>query len=376
MTLQVTWQKRLTAFARDGAIVVAVSLGLLLSAEIALRLFWPQELTGTPLRGEPFAGPDSVLGMRYTPGAVWRFTSPEYSVVYAINNDGFRDTGEQPSSPGAPRILLLGDSFTFGQGVNADETWAALAERQLRSQGHAFDMINAGVQGMDTRSELVLLRRLARQHDVDAVVVGFLINDLYTNEADVPAGRSGSAAEEDGQGDGKTRPSVYRRIGDLQGLHLVALARRLVSSLDAVYIALYLAHPGRGNYLRVPLSEAAGRQLQITDMLFRQMAALCDSIGKPLVVLSIPQQFQVLYVKAGRRSERVVVDYYDRHFARLADSTGFTWVASLPDMVDAARGPNELFHRIDGHLTAYGNAALAKVFMRRVVVPLFANDLQ
>lgn len=365
---------RLTTFMRDTVIVLAVSLGLMLVLEVALRLFRPQELAGTAVQGAHFSDFDTLLGIRYIPGAIWRFTHPEYTVVYAINGHGFRDKAERPISKpaGTVRVLLLGDSFTFGQGVNADETWAAVAERELGSQGHAFDLVNAAMQGMDTHSELILLRRLVLHYDVDAVVVGFLINDLYTNRPYAPTVPPGRAAAEDGQLQDRP-PSVFRRIGDFQSLHLVTLARRLVSSVDAAYIALYLALPERRDYLRVPLSDMARQQLQITETLVRQMAAYCDSLGKPLVVLSIPQQFQVLYAKAGRANQSVDIDYYDRHFTRVAKRSGFTWVASQPELVAAARGSRELFHRIDGHLTADGNAVVAGVFVRRVVPAILAK---
>jgi lysophospholipase L1-like esterase len=358
---------QLTRLAQDTAIVLAVSLGLMVALEGALRLFWPQELVDTRVRGAHFANTDSVLGVRYTPNAIWRFRHPEYSVVYAINGQGFRDKAERPYAKpvGTIRVLLLGDSFTFGQGVNSEDTWAALAERELRRQGRTFDLVNAGMQGMDTGSELTLLRRLARRSDADAVVLGFLINDLYTNRADQPPKASDGAADHGPLQE--SSPSVYRRIGEFQGFHLVTLARRLLSSFDAGYIALYLALPERGDYLRVPLSETAHQQLQITEKLLRQMAAYCDSLGKPLIVLSIPQLFQVLYAKTGRTGEKVDVGYYDRHFAGVAAKSGFGWVASLPDLVEAARGSKELFYRLDGHLTTDGNAAVAGVFVRRVV---------
>lgn len=373
---------RLAALGRDAAIVIAVMLGMVGALELGLRAFFPQSLRPASVRGERFSESDAELGLRYVPGAVWRFDHPEYSVEYAINAEGFRDSTARPAvrSPGTLRVLLLGDSFTFGQGVEYEETWPALAGAELarRSPGQV-ELINAAMQGLDTRSELILLRRLAGRLDMDAVVLGFLINDLYTN---VPLDRSGgphrgtAAAEESAESEpawSDIRQSVFRRAADIRTFHLLTLARRAIIASDAAYVSLYLAAPARGEYLRPPLPPAARRQLAVTERLLEQVAAFCDSLGKPLVVLSIPQQFQVLYQARGASGGPMDVRYYDRHFAELAERTGFLWVPALDALTRAAAGDDRLFHRLDGHLTGAGNAVVAEVFLQQVVPHLLAG---
>ena len=363
---------RLKRLARDTAIVIAVSLGLLVGMELLVRLFAPQTLEGTSVRGAHFSAPDSILGYRYLPEAVWRFRHPEYQVEYAINADGFRDTSSHPvpKPPGARRLLLLGDSFTFGQGVTYDETWTVRAEHELARRGETVDLVKAGVQGMDTRTELVLLRRLGRRLAPDLVVVGWLVNDLYTN---IPWEERPDTELPDSTGRwADVRSRVFVKDGARFSSHLLVLARRLVTSNDAAYLNLYLAAPDRGGFLRVPLGEAAERQLHITEGLLRHMAAYSDSIGARLVVLSIPQQFQVLYRRSGRRDSAVDVEFYDRHFSEYAARHGFTWVPTLDAFAGADTGSVDLFYRLDGHLTPAGNAVLAREFLDRVV-PLLAE---
>ncbi|MBA3316574.1 MAG: hypothetical protein H0T50_00585 [Gemmatimonadales bacterium] len=242
--------KRLTGLLRDTAVVLVVSAGLLLGLELALRVLWPQTLSGTSLEGEYFSQADDSLGMRYAPGAVWRFRHPEFTVVYHINPDGFRDsTTHPPEKPaGTTRVLLLGDSFTFGYGVDYDSIWPVLAEEELRRQGRAIELVKAGVEGMDTRTELVLLHRLFQRYQPDAVVVGFLVNDLYSNS---PYGRVVAATP--------VREPGFRLQEHIPRLHLLILARRLVTASDAGYTLLYMGAPQRGEFLRVPRSAAAER---------------------------------------------------------------------------------------------------------------------
>jgi len=352
-----------------------MSIALIAVLELTLRLVFPQTLVPTPIQGERFSVPDTSLGMRYVPGAVWRFHHPEYTVDYAINADGFRrptsSTSHAPSSGG--RALLLGDSFTFGQGVSYEATWGARAEELLRQRGLGFHLINAGVQGMDTRSELLLLRELAPRYRPDAVVLGFLINDLYTN---VPLDTDPNP--ETGSADGpQARQGVFVRAGDIHTFHLLQFARRIVTSSDAMYAKLYLSAPGRGNFLQVPLAARPRRQLAVTEQLLTQLAVDCRTLGIPLVVLSIPQQFQVLYrVTQGARAtnaDDIDVAFYDRYFADLGRRVGFTWVPTL-DVLVQADAPTHLYYRLDGHLSAEGHAVVAGV-VADALVPVIRPSL-
>jgi lysophospholipase L1-like esterase len=331
--------------------------------ELGLRTFFPQVLTGESIRGERFSVDDPELGIRYLPGATWRFRHPEYTVEYAINDRGQRDaTSRAPKKPtGTVRILLLGDSFTFGQGVNYADLWAVLAEKALARQGlDRVDLVKAGRQGMDTRSELLLLRQLAPVYEPDAVVVGFLINDLYTNLPNEGATEALKAADS----------KIFQMKGSALNLHLATLVRRLAISTDQGYVGLYLMNPRRGDYLERPLPARAQEKIAITQALLRELAATCDSVGIPLYVLSIPQQFQVLYQPGP--SSKIEVDLYDREFSRLASAEGFTWVPTLAAFRAAASG-TPLFHRLDGHLTPAGNAVLADTFVREVVPRVLAE---
>ncbi len=344
---------------RDLAIVGGMSIALIAALELTLRIFFPQTLVPTPVLGERFSLPHPSLGMRYVPGAVWRFRHPEYSVEYAINEDGFREPASpvsHPSSPGA-RLLLLGDSFTFGQGVAYEATWGAIAEGLLRQRGVPSRLINAGVQGMDTRSELLLLRELGPRYRPEAVVVGFLINDLYTNISlnTDPGADSGDADWS------RVRDEVFVRASGGRTFHLLQLARRIVTSSDALYTKLYIAAPDRGEFLRPPLSARPRRQLAVTEQLLKQLAAECRALNIPLVVLSIPQQFQVLYrVTQGVQAGDIDVAFYDRYFADLGRRAGFTWVATLDALVEA-EDPARLYFRLDGHLSADGHAVVGGV---------------
>jgi hypothetical protein len=96
-------------------------------------------------------------------------------IDYRINELGFR--GEEidfDKPPGIRRILCLGDSFTFGEGVREENAWP---QRLGRAAGPGFEVINAGVQGYSLDHEATLLFLYVRKMKPDIVVIGFFMND-------------------------------------------------------------------------------------------------------------------------------------------------------------------------------------------------------
>ncbi len=384
------WKARAISWFRDGLIVLTVTFLLLVLLEGGLRLFLPQHLDGEPIRPGPFSVKDELLGSRYVPLAHWRFNHPEYSVEYAINRHGFRDEREHPvpKPEGRTRALLLGDSFTFGQGVNYEEVWTVIAERRLDSlRPNAVELVKVGLQGADQRTQRIMLDRLLTATESDVVIIVFLINDLYSNVPYEPPGPDRPAVADAGATQTvptlastspdtawqQMREQVFTRGGLLGKLHLMALARRIVTAFDAGYNFMYAAAPSRGGYLRLPLDEEPRRQLEITEDLFRDIAVYCRQYGKPLIVMSLPQQFQVLYRRTPEDAGGIDVSFYDRHFSQVAAEHAFSWIPLLDDFL-ADPNPRRLFYRLDGHLTPAGNELVARTFLEKVV-PLIDSTI-
>jgi len=100
-------------------------------------------------------------------------------VTMDINSLGFRDVEPAPRQPGELRILALGDSITWGDYLQADETWVERAERHLGKAlpGRRVGVINAGVGDIGLKEELDLLEETGLSLAPDLVVVGFYLND-------------------------------------------------------------------------------------------------------------------------------------------------------------------------------------------------------
>lgn len=95
--------------------------------------------------------------------------------TYTLNNDGFNETKDyQVEKPqNTFRIIVLGDSFTFGQFINTKENWTELLETKLNSELEnviKIEVINLGVAGYDVPYIVETYQRRGKKYDPDLVV--------------------------------------------------------------------------------------------------------------------------------------------------------------------------------------------------------------
>ena len=106
-----------------------------------------------------------------------------------INPEGLRGPKHSlKKAVGSKRILVLGDSFTWGAGVGDDETFSHILETLL--QGKA-EVINTGVNGYGTDQEFLFLKSEGFKYEPDLVMVTFVPNDIENNLLDFDRGGAG-----------------------------------------------------------------------------------------------------------------------------------------------------------------------------------------
>ncbi|MEM7792641.1 MAG: GDSL-type esterase/lipase family protein, partial [Verrucomicrobiota bacterium] len=102
-------------------------------------------------------------------------------VSHKTNSLGFRgDEFTIPKSSQLVRITALGDSFTFGEGVKDEDTYAEKLEALLQDQeddAREFEVYNFGVGGFNTEQAVRLFEDLVIQVNPDHVVLGYTLND-------------------------------------------------------------------------------------------------------------------------------------------------------------------------------------------------------
>ena len=132
---------------------------------------------------------DAIRGQRLAPGYEGWFAG----VPVRINSLGFRDRQEysleKPTN--TFRIIVLGDSVTFGHGTLDNTTYPYLLEQQLKKwrPDVAWEVWNLGVPGYNSGQELAYLEQIGPQADPDLVIVGFYPNDFSGDNAPAVRGR-------------------------------------------------------------------------------------------------------------------------------------------------------------------------------------------
>jgi hypothetical protein len=171
--------RKLVTIALPAALVAALVAAL--AIEVWVRIVW-DEARGTP----GFFLTDAARGQRLAPGYDGWFAG----VPVRINSLGFRDRRDYAldKPPNTLRILVLGDSVTFGHGTLDDTTYPYLLEQRLRGwrPDVNWEVWNLGVPGYNTRQELDYLKEIGPRAQPDVVVVGFYPNDFTGSNAPQP----------------------------------------------------------------------------------------------------------------------------------------------------------------------------------------------
>jgi len=124
----------------------------------------------------PSADPDIVYELKPNIDTCW------LGVRISTNADAVRAARRyaRPKPAGTWRVLLLGDSQTFGAGVDLDDTWGARVERELAAlaPATAVEVVNAGVPGYNTAQEAAHFLRHGHSYEPDCVIVLAIGNDF------------------------------------------------------------------------------------------------------------------------------------------------------------------------------------------------------
>lgn len=155
----------------------------LLTLEVALQLVEATPLWRILPVVEPILGqPDRDIGYAFTPGIEGTWVRENRARV-RINSLGLRGPEIERMKPaGTRRIGLTGDSMVEALQVGNDETFAALAERELRRRGNAVEVVNLAMSGNGPLRQLVRLEKFGLPLGLDLVVMYSSAGDFVSGE--------------------------------------------------------------------------------------------------------------------------------------------------------------------------------------------------
>lgn len=350
---------------RPGASVLMVLLSVLaglLLAEGVVRVAYPQRLYYNVSQW------DADVGFIPIPNVESRQRTLEYDMLIRINSRGMRDREfDALKPPRTVRIGVFGDSFTFGEGVAAEDTYPKVLERlfnedpRISASGWRVEVLNFGIGKTGTSHQLAWYRKEGRRYGLDLVVVGFLAgNDFGDNLAGVYRLVDGRLVH-----DAQAYSSV-RRIQSIvyavpgyrwasERSHLLNLVRVAATSVD-----------DRGRY-----AEARGqdeqtdrRAVELTRRLLAQFREDVTADGARFVMINLPARGQQPMTQAQADS---APKPYLRRLARLQPlvlEDGVDLLDLVP--VYAALPPERYYFEVNGHMREAGHALIAANLQQHV----------
>ena len=214
---------------------------------------------------------DPHTGFRYAPLLNQRMVTEEYDVSIQTNEAGFRDDPVGPKN--GKRILLLGDSFTFGYGVDRPHLFADLLEKALN-----VDILNAATGGFDLIHQVQWMKYYGSEYHPNLVVyMLYLGNDLVGNWKWKKESENLKASH---------RPTV-RSHRDIKLLTLFKILRQRLTFYNPTiqkwrppdeYLALTANE----------LSPEALKDYETSKILFAELAEEIKKIETPFLVVLVP----------------------------------------------------------------------------------------
>lgn len=220
---------------------------------------------------------DSELGWVPNPNC----RSTRNSVKYSTNSKGFRNFGEFAIAKSRKRIIIVGDSFTWGENNNDNETYPFYL---YGLYNESADVINMGVHGYGPDQFYIYFMRDGLKYKPDVVVFGLFLPDIHRTAFSVRS---------------FFKPKFIVDNGELKideaSTHIPNLRASLIMSSDIkkkarIYSVSYIL--GSLNKL-MRLATAYRQETETTLKIIEKMNSELKKENIRLVVLLIPEQEMV-----------------------------------------------------------------------------------
>ncbi len=310
--------------------------------------------------------PDPELLLRLRPNLNLRITAhPEFSYTVQTNADGLRD---EPLE-GAFDIATIGDSMTFGFGVDAADTYSTQLEEQS-----GWRVLNLGWAGWNSHVYPVTAQRYATPSEATVWVWGFFINDLRESigAEDFLAENDATAYYDQAVENAQVPFPLNLQVMQTLGVVFDSSLTLLPDSGDALYqgddfTMLASTYPWR---MTDPTAADVQRGWDITADAIQQTATLAEANNATLVLMYIPPREHVYWQQVSTVLPDYDITQLDEVAAQLeaiAADNAIPYINLLPPLRDAAADGDMLYFPSDGHFNPAGHAVTASVLYEEIV---------
>ncbi len=272
---------------------------------------------------------------------------------HQTNSLGLLGPDEADPSPTVRKIVFLGDSVLYGEGVTFEETFVS---RMKAAAGPATQLFNSGCSGWSTEQELTFFNKyLRRRADWSLVVVVFCLNDLVTHEVCIGQD-NGLYSNYAGLG---SDPCVQMLEKDLSFPEKLAQAKRLLAirdSFDASSATSVLNNHHNGFLLAWDSVRWSRYESAVLDPL------LYRGNLPPTVVVAIPTPYQA--AAAMNHAPDAVTFFPQRRLADYCRKRRIPFIDAAPALL--VPDPDSGFLD-DTHLTPLGHQRVAEYLWPRIM---------
>ncbi|MHA1371967.1 MAG: SGNH/GDSL hydrolase family protein, partial [Promethearchaeota archaeon] len=317
---------------------------------------------------------DPVLGHVGRPNYKGWYQNSEYGrSEVQTNSMGFRDHRDYRKKDSAIfRILGLGDSFTWGAAAPYEDTYLRVAEKKLQQSVEAeIEIIKAGFSAYTLTQEVLFYKRTGKKFQPDLVTIGFLPNDLVSS---YPLTPDGLALQKPENPYGLLKPSFFMKAAIFlsEKSRFYKWLKSLMLKNDRIYIKAYLSRGGEDSYVSKKWSPRYLKQLRLVRDLLKDLNEVVKQDNSKLVLIFIPQRFQILVAKHDELGARYQADKINREIEKVCNDLGIFYLDTFPHLLKASdQGP--VFYTVDGHLNPRGyrivGELLADFLVEKNLVP-------
>lgn len=293
--------------------------------------------------------PDSQLGHRLRPNQHTVMSNGVYSAALETNTDGYRDIASEKLP--WKGVIAIGDSQTFGQGVQAKDTWPEILQEKLQT-----NIYNSAVFGYGATHYRPVLEELSRKgFDHKTVLYAMSWNDIFSGSvpADITTVIEGVLAQ---------NPKLAH----------VHANRPWLDTLKKSHVgnSLYNVSINLASLAGIQTSKSFDDSLifetEATKKVLENLNEYITESGGKLVIVHVGDP-NFVDPKAWENYRRR--HFYSRHFAKeifgpWAEKQGIGFEDAVDALYEKTRSGTPVVIPIDGHFNEVGHQIIADTFYR------------